>query len=193
MFKFANKNDYLSLTTCIQVSPDTIEWTFKDGDVTHAGSFELGTPQFDLCQTLCPVYQPLDQNAYLVGMKLHYSCELDKIAGTVRNSYVSPGTLIEEEYHISQTEALEWDGVSSPVPLSIQIRSDAVGITPLAARDEIRTISAQWKHVLLTVREHRLKGKAEINTAATLADVEIAFNARSTALIGMVNNNETQT
>lgn len=193
MLRFANKNDYEKLTTCKQVTPDSIEWTFSEGEATHVGMFDIGMPQFELCQTLCPVFQPLDQNAYLDGMKKHYRCELDKMAGVVRNSYVSPGTLIEEEYHISQAEAFEWDGVSEPVPLSIQIRATAIGITPLAARDEIRTISAQWKQILIAVRDARLTGKAAIDNTTTLADVEMVFNEKLNALKAMVNNNEIQT
>ena len=187
MLKFIDDKDYGLLTHCKQTDPEHIEWRYVQGESTIIGSFLKGTPEFEKCQTLCPLFYPLDGAEHLNKVKADKNAAIDEVAGTVRNSYISPGTLIEEEYHIAEQEAWDWDGVSEPIPLSIQIRSDAIGITPLEARDEIRTISAQWKQVLLAIRRIRLTGKAEVSKATTVEEAEQALSATLTAFDAMVN------
>lgn len=80
MLKFINEKEYNLLTLCKQIEPNTIKWQFHDGDKLSQGFFVKNATwphrrtneegllteidPFVECQTLCPVFEPLNVNEY---------------------------------------------------------------------------------------------------------------------------------
>ena len=101
--------------------------------------------------------------------------QLDQMAGRVRASFVSAGSLVEEEYRLALQHTQAWRAAGSPadeVPAAIHDWATAAGMNNEQAATAIEQTSAAWEGTLLNIRKLRLEGKAAIDNGADDADFD---------------------
>lgn len=105
---------------------------------------------------------------------------IDNAAGNARAAFVSPGSLVEQEYHLAKQEASDWlaNGKDeSAIPSSVQDHMDMFDVGAETAANEIVTTAAQWEQALATIRRARLGGKTAVRSAETIEAAEQAAQA----------------
>lgn len=115
--------------------------------------------------------------------------EIDSMAGTVRSKYitVAPGqemTYLEKSDQATDFVAAGYPADTSSYPF-IQAEMDATGQTKEQAADGILAQKSAWITVGSAIEEHRLYGKAQVDVAVNLAEVDTAV-ANATALLDAV-------
>lgn len=102
---------------------------------------------------------------------------IDTAAGTARAAFVSPGTLVEQEYHLAKSEAQAWleNGKDeSAIPASVADHIAMTGQSAEAAAQEIVDTALAWEQALATIRSARLIGKTAVRNAETIEAAEQA-------------------
>lgn len=110
---------------------------------------------------------------------------IDTAAGRARAAFVSPGTLVEQEYHLSKQEASDWlaNGKDeTAIPSSVADHMVMFDVGAEAAAQEIVATAEQWEQALATIRSARLRGKAAVSNAETIEAAELAAKAAIDAL-----------
>lgn len=105
---------------------------------------------------------------------------IDSAAGQARAAFVSPGTLVEQEYHLAKQEASDWlaNGKDeTAIPSSVADHMSMFDVGAEAAAQEIVTTAEQWEQALATIRSARLGGKAAVRSAETIEAAEQAAKA----------------
>ena len=105
---------------------------------------------------------------------------IDTAAGKARAAFVSPGNLVEQEYHLAKQEAQAWlDGGKdeAAIPSSVSDHMAMFGVGAEAAATEIVATAEQWEQALATIRSARLGGKAAVRNAETIEAAEQAAKA----------------
>lgn len=120
------------------------------------------------------------------------SCiEIDTHAGTIRDSYISSGAYVDQEYKLAEKEATDYkaaiaaNGGSATgitVPDTVQSWATASGNTAVWAADNILSTATILYSALKSIRAARLPGKAAVNAATDSAGVEAAKAAAISAL-----------
>lgn len=111
-----------------------------------------------------------------------FFADIDTAAGTARQSFVSPGTLVEQEYHLAKQEASDWlaNGKDeTTIPSSVADHMSMFDVGAEAAAQEIVATAELWEQALATIRSARLGGKAAVRSAET---IEAAEQAAQTAI-----------
>lgn len=111
--------------------------------------------------------------------------KIDAAAGKARASFVSPGSLVEQEYQLAKQEASDWLASGkdeSAIPSSVQDHMDMFDVGAETAANEIVTTAAQWEHALATIRRARLGGKTAVRSAETIEAAEQAAQDAIAAL-----------
>ncbi|MBB3141219.1 hypothetical protein [Halomonas organivorans] len=116
----------------------------------------------------------------LPAAQTQFGQAIDTAAGQARAAFVSPGTLIEQEYQLAKHEAQTWldggkDGTA--IPSSISDHMAMFGVGAEAAANEIVATAEQWEQALATIRSARLGGKAAVRNAETIEAAELASQA----------------
>lgn len=107
---------------------------------------------------------------------------IDTEAGYARSAFVSPGTLVEQEYHLAKQESSDWlaNGKDeTAIPSSVADHMAMFDVGAETAATEIVATAEQWEQALATIRSARLGGKAAVRSAET---VEAAEQAAKTAI-----------
>lgn len=108
------------------------------------------------------------------------SSNIDTAAGKARSAFVSPGELVEQEYHLAKQESQAWlDGGKdeTAIPSSVSDHMAMFGVGAEAAATEIVATAEQWEQALATIRSARLGGKAAVRSAETVEAAEQAAKA----------------
>jgi hypothetical protein len=111
---------------------------------------------------------------------------IDQAAGRARFRLVSPGTLIAEEYVLSEQEIRNWRAAGSPagaVPTCILDWPDSAGMTAEQAAQDLELQAAQFKAVIFMIRNLRLKGKALVDNAVDYIPVADNYIAQLDSLL----------
>lgn len=150
-------------------------------EISHSGMTAIN---YDVAEN------PLGLSADLLNgaAKAELSAEIDTTAGTARAAFVSPGSLVEQEYHLAKQEASDWlaNGKDeSAIPSSVQDHMDMFGVGAETAANEIVTTAAQWEQALATIRRARLGGKTAVRSAETIEAAEQAAQAAIAQLNGI--------
>ena len=102
-------------------------------------------------------------------------CEsIDLAADAARQRFVSPGSLIDQEYKEAYNQAKAWlDSGSDPaaVPQSVADEAEVRGLNNADAAQLVVHTGDQWAVLLMQIRKMRNQGKAAINSAAVDSDV----------------------
>ena len=111
--------------------------------------------------------------------------DLDKLAGAIRNKYLSPGQHIDQEYLFAYQQALDFQaaGFTGTTPPMVQTWVDIKGITPQAAAEQIISTRNDLLLKAETIRDARLKGKAAIDASLTPEEAEAAYMAAEQELL----------
>ncbi|WP_303905609.1 hypothetical protein [Thiohalomonas denitrificans] len=110
---------------------------------------------------------------------------IDSAAGAARAAYPSPGSYIDIEYQHAERQAEEFKAAGYPadaVPACVQDWSDASGMTPTAAADDIMATAVEWYAAIESIRRERLMGKAAVNAALDHVGVDAARADATAAL-----------
>lgn len=94
--------------------------------------------------------------------------EIDVAAGEARRRFISPGWLVEEEYHQALAAVEAWRAAGSPiddVPVEIQTGADYEDLDAESAAQSIELTAAGWREALSVIRETRLNGKRAVREA----------------------------
>ncbi len=116
----------------------------------------------------------------LSGASIQLGRDIDTAAGKAREAFVSPGDLVEQEYHLAKQEAQAWlDGGKdeTAIPSSVSDHMAMFGVGAEAAATEIVATAEQWEQALATIRSARLGGKAAVRRAETVEAAEQAAKA----------------
>lgn len=122
----------------------------------------------------------IPESRLLSAIQTQVSASIDRAAGRARNAFVSPGELVEQEYHLAKQEAQAWlDGGKdeTAIPSSVSDHMAMFGVGAAAAATEIVATAEQWEQALATVRSARLGGKAAVRSAETIEAAEQAAKA----------------
>ena len=95
---------------------------------------------------------------------------IDQAAGRARFRVMSPGTLLSEEYKLTQAQVNAWRSAGSlanAVPATLQSWVTATGMTAEEAAQDIEQTAAQYEGLLELIRDTRLIGKANVNNEQT--------------------------
>ncbi len=90
---------------------------------------------------------------------------VDLAADAVRRRFVSPGTLIDQEYKEAYNQAKAWlDSGADPaaVPQSVLDEAAVRGLSNQAAAQLVVDTGDQWAVLLMTIRKLRNQGKAAV-------------------------------
>lgn len=111
-------------------------------------------------------------------IKRQYKDNIDVTCGNIRESVVSRGSFVEEEYRVAYEEAVAFKnaGYTGTVPQSVQTWADVSGNTAWWAADDIISTRDHYVELLNSVRDLRLRSKAAIDAADTPEDIVTAFN-----------------
>lgn len=95
--------------------------------------------------------------------------DIDAICDAKRNRYVSPGTLVTEEYRLAakQAAAFKDAGYAGQPPATVAAWAAAKGWAAKQATDDILATEAAWMAVLAAIRGIRLPAKEQARAAAT--------------------------
>lgn len=116
----------------------------------------------------------------IAALQYQLGRDIDTAAGKARNVFVSPGYLVEQEYHLAKQEAQAWlDGGKdeTAIPSSVSDHMAMFGVGAEAAATEIVATAEQWEQALATIRSARLGGKAAVRSAETIEAAEQAAKA----------------
>jgi len=108
----------------------------------------------------------VDRKAELIAAeKTKAKLLIDQAAGQARQSFVSEGYLVEEEYRLALVQAKEWiaAGKAGDAPDCIAVWAAASGLSESDAADNIVQTGEAWDHALAAIRSARLIGKANID------------------------------
>lgn len=108
------------------------------------------------------------------------SAGIDTAAGKARAAFVSPGSLVEQEYQLAKQEASEWlaNGKDeTAIPSSVSDHMAMFGVGAEVAATEIVATAEQWEQALATIRSARLGGKSAVRNAETIEAKEQAAKA----------------
>ena len=135
--------------------------------------------------------QPTPQEVSAGVLKLikqDITSRFNNLSGDIRNSYLSDGAFIVEEYRLAELEALDFKarGYLAPVPTTISDYAQILGAadTTMVA-NAILTASVQMRTILTMVRKVRLTATTAITYAAVVDQVVTAYNAVVTSLEGL--------
>lgn len=104
----------------------------------------------------------------LLKIKADLISRINQYAGEIRNSYLSDGMHVIEEYRLAETEAKDYTSRSftDPVPQTIKDYADILGTTNYQmVATGILTTAGQMKAILTYVRKTRLGTNALIKNA----------------------------
>lgn len=96
---------------------------------------------------------------------------IDVAAGEARRRFISPGWLVEEEYHQALAAVEAWRAAGSPldaVPVEVQTGADYEDLDAESAAQSIEQTAAAWREALSVIREARLNGKRAVREADAL-------------------------
>lgn len=116
----------------------------------------------------------------LAATQRAWCARIDEAAGYARARFVSVGSLIDEEYKLTQSQCAAWREAGSPannVPESVQTWADVNGWSAEQAAADIEAIAQAWNSALLTIRRLRLEGKAAVDATTSVLDAPIAANS----------------
>lgn len=139
--------------------------------VKHNGKIHIGVSTVDTS---------LPASSLLPAAQSQLGRDIDTAAGKARNAFVSPGELVEQEYHLAKQEAQAWlDGGKdeTAIPSSVSDHMAMFGVGAEAAATEIVATAEQWEQALATIRSARLGGKAAVRSAETIETAEQAAKA----------------
>lgn len=128
------------------------------------------------------------QAGVLLKIKADLVSRINQFAGEIRNSYLSDGMYITEEYHLAETEAKDYASRSfaDPVPQTVKDYADILGTTNYqAVATGILTTSGQMKAILTYVRKIRLGTNAAIKTAVDSTQASTIYTAGITQLTSL--------
>lgn len=152
------------------------EYTPGDALIMGAPGPGLLRPKWDGAQWIeGATQQELDDHAAqeLADAKEAGRVSIDSHAGATRDRFVSPGELIDQEYKRAHELATAWlADTSQPVPQCVQSWADAKVWTAQQAAEDIRDTGDLWFLLLDSIRDTRLLRKAEVDQAATVAEVD---------------------
>jgi hypothetical protein len=138
----------------------------------------LSTPGYTVVsgELVAPI--PPTQAVQLATLQVSLCAQIDGAADQV---YIaiggpSPGRLAEYQQANADAQAFKAAGYTGTVPATIACWVTASGMTTQAATDNIIATAAAWISVLENIREARLIGKKNVNTATNTADAQAAAN-----------------
>ena len=130
-------------------------------------------------------FNKFSEIAILKAVKEQLSDELDTKAGEARAAFVSPGSLVEQEYHLAKQEASDWlaNGKDeAAIPSSVSDHMSMFDVGAVAAAQDIVATAELWEQALAAIRSARLGGKAAVRGAETIGAAELAAKAAIAAL-----------
>lgn len=102
-------------------------------------------------------------------------CEsIDQAADAARQRFVSPGSLIDQEYKEAYNQAKAWlDSGSDPaaVPQSVADEAEVRGLNNADAAQLVVDTGDRWAALLMEIRAMRNRGKAAVNAVADDSDL----------------------
>lgn len=114
----------------------------------------------------------------LAPIKEQFKAQIDAACGAKRESLVSGGSYIAEEYRRAYEDALAYKaaGYTGTVPASVASWKTVSGMTNKAAADDIIATRDGYMSLLDAIRDIRLTGKAAVDAAATPVDILTALD-----------------
>lgn len=110
---------------------------------------------------------------------------VNNLSGDVRNSYLSDGLFVVEEYRLAEVEALDYKarGFQAPVPTTISDYGQILGTTDYTlVANSILAAATQLKMVLTLVRKVRLTATTGIGAAAAIEPIVTIYNTAVASL-----------
>lgn len=149
--------------------------TVTNGSFNDDGKFLFPTPpaKTDKLQTIEEI-------------KIKAKNEIDLMAGVTRNSVVSNGKYVDEEYRLAYDDAQDWitgGYLTDNVPSTITVWAESKKSTDKEAANDIIATREIWFEILRSIRKVRLTQKALIDSAdpdminTILIDSKTKFNA----------------
>lgn len=124
-----------------------------------------------------PSESSIPEPALLLALQAQLGGSIDTAAGRARASFVSPGTLVEQEYHLAKQEASDWlaNGKDeTAIPSSVADHMAMFDVGAEASAQEIVATAELWEQALATIRSARLGGKAAVRGAETIEAADAA-------------------
>jgi len=164
-------NGYLSGVDIFDAAPTGQNWTeikpptIKDGEFAVFDGVEWGISTQNISQ--------------LENKKEQLITDLDLLSGAHRESMVSDGFGISEEYRIAYDNAKLWEGTgySDLAPVSISCWAESSGMTEIDAAKDIISKRDQYFSALVAIRKIRLIAKSKILKATDIDQAQTEYDS----------------